>query len=85
VESDGELIRMSTRRPEAFVGIFERHFDSIYGYLARRVGRLLAWAELTYEEIAAAVDAPIGTVRSRLNRARMHVREALVELEALDG
>jgi RNA polymerase sigma factor (sigma-70 family) len=31
---------------------------------------LFAWADLTYEQIAMALDIPIGTVRSRLNRAR---------------
>jgi len=38
---------------------------------------LLAWAELTYEEIAAALDIPIGTVRSRISRARRQMRESL--------
>lgn len=43
----------------------------------REVLVLFAWAELTYEEIAVATGAPVGTVRSRLSRARMRLREAL--------
>jgi RNA polymerase sigma-70 factor (ECF subfamily) len=35
---------------------------------------LHAWAELTYEQIAAATGVPVGTVRSRLNRARAALR-----------
>jgi RNA polymerase sigma-70 factor (ECF subfamily) len=36
----------------------------------REVVLLYAWADLSYEEIARALDLPIGTVRSRLARAR---------------
>lgn len=162
------MISTSIRNQGAFAEIFERHFDTIYGYLARRVGPelatdlasdvfltafehraryntgrtealpwlygiaanklrgqrrneerrlralartpalsgvdagvrsaiessvaealvslplidrevllMFAWADLAYEEIADALDIPVGTVRSRLNRARRVLREVL--------
>jgi RNA polymerase sigma factor (sigma-70 family) len=40
---------------------------------------LLAWGELSYGEIAVVTGVAIGTVRSRLNRARSRVRAALNE------
>ncbi|MGH2462432.1 MAG: RNA polymerase sigma factor [Candidatus Limnocylindria bacterium] len=43
----------------------------------RSVLLLIAWADLTYEEVAVALDVPIGTVRSRLHRARSRLRELL--------
>jgi RNA polymerase sigma-70 factor (ECF subfamily) len=36
---------------------------------------LFAWEDLSYQGVAEALDLPIGTVRSRLNRARAHLRE----------
>jgi RNA polymerase sigma factor (sigma-70 family) len=43
----------------------------------RDVLLLVAWAELEYAEVAEALGIPVGTVRSRLNRARGRVRELL--------
>jgi RNA polymerase sigma-70 factor (ECF subfamily) len=38
---------------------------------------LIAWEQLTYEEAGRCLGVPVGTVRSRLHRARAKVREAL--------
>jgi RNA polymerase sigma factor (sigma-70 family) len=43
----------------------------------RDVVLLHAWDGLSYEEIAAVLEVPIGTVRSRLARARQRLREML--------
>ncbi|MGI5167637.1 RNA polymerase sigma factor [Spirillospora sp. CA-253888] len=43
----------------------------------RDVLLLVAWGDLSYQEVARALDIPIGTVRSRLNRARRRLRAAL--------
>lgn len=43
----------------------------------RHVLLLVAWADLSYQDVADALSIPLGTVRSRLNRARKKVRKAL--------
>jgi RNA polymerase sigma factor (sigma-70 family) len=47
------------------------------GAADREVLLLYAWADLSYEEIAVALEIPVGTVRSRLHRARDGVRQRL--------
>src|SRR5207245_1698119 len=50
----------------------------LLGKLPRReqdVFVLCAWRELSYEDAAAALGVPVGTVRSRLSRARVRVPE----------
>jgi RNA polymerase sigma factor (sigma-70 family) len=42
---------------------------------------LLAWAGLDYQRISQALGVPVGTVRSRLHRARAQLRAALDELD----
>jgi RNA polymerase sigma-70 factor (ECF subfamily) len=43
----------------------------------REVLLLFAWEDLSYQSMAEALELPIGTVRSRLNRVRAHLRELL--------
>jgi RNA polymerase sigma factor (sigma-70 family) len=58
----------------------------------RDVLLLFAWGDLSYAEIAEALNIPLGTVRSRLHRARGRVSDALrqagfgrADARALDG
>jgi RNA polymerase sigma factor (sigma-70 family) len=65
----------------------ERQMRAALALLARLPRReqdvlaLCAWADLTYEETAAALRIPVGTVRSRLSRARARIRRLLEERE----
>jgi RNA polymerase sigma-70 factor (ECF subfamily) len=48
----------------------------------REVLALLAWSDLSYGGIADALDLPVGTVRSRLARARTRLGDAFPDLTA---
>jgi RNA polymerase sigma factor (sigma-70 family) len=54
---------------EALAGLPARYRDVLL---------LFAWGDLSHEEIAAAIGVPVGTVRSRLSRARRRIRELLI-------
>ena len=53
----------------------------------REVLQLCVWEELSYEEAAVALNLPVGTVKSRLFRARQSLAssEALAELPQANG
>jgi RNA polymerase sigma factor (sigma-70 family) len=40
---------------------------------------LVAWGDLTYEQTATSLGVPVGTVRSRISRARARLRQALAD------
>ena len=43
----------------------------------QEVVMLILWSELSYEDAATALGIPVGTVRSRLSRARAKLQVAL--------
>lgn len=49
----------------------------------REVLALLAWGELSYAETAAALGIPVGTVRSRVSRARSRLGDAFADVSPL--
>lgn len=52
--------------------------------IEREILLLHAWAELTDAEIAEALSQPLGTVKSRLHRARERMRNRLVSIGQLE-
>jgi RNA polymerase sigma-70 factor, ECF subfamily len=63
-DPDGDTIRAVARLPRR----------------QREVVLLHAWADLSYEQIAIALNLPVGTVRSRLSRARRTLADAPLAL-----
>lgn len=63
--------REQQRRVRASVARLPNHY--------RAVVSLYYWRGLSYEELALAVDAPVGTVKTWLHRAKSELREDLGE------
>ena len=70
IVADVTAIAMRRQLGTALAGLAPRDLDVLL---------LIAWEQLTYEEVAAALRIPVGTVRSRLSRARKNVRKSLAE------
>ena len=62
----------SRRLAQALAGLKAAYRDALL---------LTAWGGLTYEETAAALGIPAGTVRSRISRARADLRRTLGDLD----
>jgi RNA polymerase sigma-70 factor, ECF subfamily len=68
--------------PKSWEGMDERLVRAIDALPVEYSAPLVMWAveDLSYKEIALALDVPIGTVMSRLHRARQKLTEALHDL-----
>lgn len=66
--TDADLIRASQDDPECFAAVFDRYYDAIHGYAARRLGMSLA-DDVAAETFLIAFDA-----RARYDLARPDAR-----------
>jgi RNA polymerase sigma factor (sigma-70 family) len=65
---DGDAVRASLAEPERFSALFERHFDAIYDFVARRLGRTAA------DDVAGTVFVEAFAVRHRFETDRADAR-----------
>jgi RNA polymerase sigma-70 factor, ECF subfamily len=84
-EKTANLVDESMKSPhDIYVGDLERrHVRAAIEQLpeeAREVILLREWEHLSYQEIATVLDCPVGTVMSRLARARSKLRDLLSSL-----
>jgi RNA polymerase sigma factor (sigma-70 family) len=63
----------SRRLVTALAGLSARHRDTLL---------LVTWGDLTYEQAALTLGVPVGTVRSRISRAREALRRSLADLDS---
>lgn len=70
----GELVQseFAEEKIQAAIDALPMHFKTVI--ILRDI------QELSYEEISKIVDVPLGTVKSRINRARLQLQDALKEL-----
>jgi RNA polymerase sigma-70 factor (ECF subfamily) len=88
VEADvrtSNLIDESAKSPhDIYVANLERHHvrEAVQQLPeeAREIILLREWEELSYQEIATVLDCPVGTVMSRLARARSKLKDLLSSL-----
>jgi RNA polymerase sigma factor (sigma-70 family) len=92
LDATARLVNTSTAAPDLFSEVDARLDASrLWADVAAAIATLpqgerdalllFAWEGMTYEQIAGALDVPVGTVRSRLNRARGRLRELVGENE----
>lgn len=95
---DGEHLEMASQPARAhgappplsfasFDGMDERLVRALDGLSAEYQVVLMLWAVdgLSYKEIAEAIDIPIGTVMSRLHRARQRLSDQLKTYARSEG
>jgi RNA polymerase sigma factor (sigma-70 family) len=78
-DSDAEFAMADARADSAAVSARLAQALARMAERDREVLMLFAWADMSYAEVAQALGIPLGTVRSRLNRARRELRLLLVE------
>ena len=70
-EEIGDRVAAEQMRP-VLLGVLAALADA-----DRELVLLVAWAGLSYEQVAQALEIPVGTVRSRLHRVRAKMRRAI--------
>jgi RNA polymerase sigma factor (sigma-70 family) len=81
---DGVAERASDRASAAALGPQLAKALASLGAQDRNAVLLLAWGEMSYPEIAATLDLPVGTVKTKIHRARVKLRKSLPK-ERHDG
>ena len=77
-QSDEAIGRIDDERAmEIILSIFDQLSEQ-----DQEIISLCDWSGLSYEEAALALEVPVGTIRSRLSRARARLRQHLDDAEA---